>query len=307
MAGRRAEGTDHAESARGERAQARTARASSSGSESGRADSVRTERTSARNGRGATHIEPPPWQRLPDRRGRRRSEPISRDEIVAAAIELMDAEGLGALSMRRLAQQFDTGAASLYWHVGSKDGLLDLVLDQLISELSVPEADPERWQEQLREVARGQREISLRHPYMVRISFGRIPLGPAALRLSDRVLGILRAGGLPPRLAVQGYLLLIATVNGFTMDETGVEDPGSAGGGQGAGQIDDAALQEAANMVRDYLESLPAGEFPHMAAMAEDFAIADRDERFEMLLDIFIDGLARRARVQNGDQRSSSG
>jgi AcrR family transcriptional regulator len=288
--------------ARAERERARTGRTDSS-----RNSAERAERSSARAGRGDSQIAPPPWQHLPDRRGGRRSEPISRDAIVAAAIDLMDAEGLGALSMRRLAEQFDTGAASLYWHVGSKDGLLDLVLDQLISEVSAPEPDQERWQEQIREVARAQRAVSLRHPYMVRISFGRIPLGPAALRLSDRVLGILRAGGLPPRLAVQGYLLLIATVNGFTMDETGVEDPSSAAASGSAGQIDDVALQDAANMVRDYLESLPAGQFPNMVAMAEDFAIADRDERFEMLLDIFIDGLARRARVQNGQRRSSSG
>ena len=69
-----------------------------------------------------------------------------------------------------------------------------------------------------------QRAQSLRHPYVVRISIGRIPMGPNALQFSERVLAILRAGGLPPRLAVQGYLLLIATVNGFTVDETGMED-----------------------------------------------------------------------------------
>jgi hypothetical protein len=69
-----------------------------------------------------------------------------------------------------------------------------------------------------------QRAQSLRHPYVVRISIGRIPMGPNALQFSERMLAILRAGGLPPRLAVQGYLLLIATVNGFTVDETGIED-----------------------------------------------------------------------------------
>ncbi|MDR2985942.1 MAG: TetR/AcrR family transcriptional regulator, partial [Nocardiopsaceae bacterium] len=164
-----------------------------------------------------TQIPPPPWQRLPDRKTRRRREPISRDAIVAAAVRLLDREGLAALSMRRLAEELGTGAASLYWHVGSKDGLLDLVLDQLIGEQHVPEPDSEHWKDQLKDVARTQRRISLRHPYIVRISIGRIPMGPNALRYSERVLGILRAGGLPPRLAVHGYLLLIATVNGFTV------------------------------------------------------------------------------------------
>src|SRR6516164_1190615 len=233
-------------------------------------------------------VAPPPWQRLPDRPARRRREPISREAIVTAAVELLDREGLAALSMRRLAEELGTGAASLYWHVGSKDGLLDLVLDQVIGEQQVPDPDPERWQEQLKDVARAQRRISLRHPYVVRISIGRIPMGPNALRYSERVLAILRAAGLPPRLAVQGYLLLIATVNGFTLDETGVEDGG-------APDRDPARLQEAADMARDYIASLPADLFPNMTGLAGEFALSDPDERFELLIDIFVDGLARRA------------
>ena len=240
-------------------------------------------------------IPPPPWQRLPDRSGRRRREPISREAIVTAAIRLLDREGLAALSMRRLGDELGAGAASLYWHVGSKDGLLDLVFDQLIGEEQVPDADPSRWQEQLKDIARAQRRISLRHPYLVRISIGRIPMGPNALRFSERVLAILRAGGLPPRLAVQGYLLLISTVNGFTLDETGVDDAGPAGADDGPRPRDPASLQEAANLARDYVASLPAGQFPHMVSLADEFAFADADERFELLIDIFVDGLARHA------------
>lgn len=238
-------------------------------------------------------IEPPPWQRLPDRKNRRRRDPISRDAIVTAAIKLLDREGLAALSMRRLAEELGTGAASLYWHVGSKDGLLDLVFDELIGEAQVPAPDPGHWQEQLKDVARAQRAASLRHPYLVRISIGRIPMGPNALRYSERVLAILRAGGLSPRLAVQGYLLLISVVNGFTLDETGVPD--EAGTGQ---PMDPASHQEAADMARDYIAALPADQFPTMVTLAGEFAFADRDERFEMLIGIFIDGLARQAAAE---------
>jgi hypothetical protein len=128
---------------------------------------------------------------------------------------------------------------------------------------------------------------------VVRVSIGRIPMGPNALGYSERILAILRAGGLPPRLAVQGYLLLIATVNGFTIDETGVEDTPSANGAAVPG--DSASLQEAATMARDYIASLPANLFPNMTTLADEFALADSDERFELLIDIFVDGLARRA------------
>jgi AcrR family transcriptional regulator len=239
-----------------------------------------------------TQIPPPPWQRAPNRPSRRRREPISRDAIVDAAVQLLDREGLAALSMRRLAEELGTGAASLYWHVGSKDGLLDLVLDNVIGEGKVPDPDPQRWQEQVKDVARAQRAASLRHPWVVRVSIGRIPMGPNALGYSERILGILRAGGLPPRLAVQGYLLLIATVNGFTIDETGVEDTPSP---NGARPGDSESLQQAATMARDYIASLPANLFPNMTTLADEFALADPDERFELLIDIFVEGLARRA------------
>ena len=246
-------------------------------------------------------IPPPPWQRLPDRPSRRRREPISREAIVTAAVQLLDREGLSAFSMRRLGEELGAGAASLYWHVGSKDGLLDLVLDHLIGEQQIPDPDPEHWREQLKDVARTQRATSLRHPYLVRVSIGRIPMGPNALRYSERVLAILRAGGLPPRMAVQGYLLLIETVNGFTLDETGVEDARPAtpdlsappGDPAGLQEGDPGSLQETANMARDYIASLPGGQFPTMVGLADEFAFADADERFELLIDIFVDGLAR--------------
>jgi AcrR family transcriptional regulator len=232
-------------------------------------------------------IPPPPWQLFPERPARRRRDPISREAIVTAAIALLDRDGYDALSMRALAEQLGTGAASLYWHVGSKNGLLDLVMDQLVGEVAVPEADPARWQEQLKEVARIQRAISLRHPYLVRLSIGRIPLGPNALRLNERVLAIMRAGGLPPQMAVQGFLLLIEVVNGFTMDETGVS-PDEAPAGP-------AARAEAADMVTGYLKGLPAEHFPILTQLAGEFALADNDERFDLLIDIFVDGLARHA------------
>jgi AcrR family transcriptional regulator len=238
-------------------------------------------------------IPPPPWQRAPDRPARRRRDPISRDAIVAAAIGLLDREGLAALSMRRLAEELGTGAASLYWHVGSKDGLLDLVLDEVIGEAKIPDPDPEHWQEQLKQIARDQRTLSVRHPWAVRVSIGRIPLGPHALRYSERILAILRAAGLPPRLAVQGYLLLIATINGFTIDETGVDDEAAAV--DRPLPIDPVDLQQVADMARDYIASLPAAAFPNMTALADEFAFSDPDERFELLIDIFVDGLSRRA------------
>src|ERR671935_1583630 len=186
-------------------------------------------------------LPPPPWQRVPQRAAARRRDPITREAIVAAALKVLDRDGLGAFSMRRVADELGTGAASLYWHVGSKDGLLDLLLDEVIGEQHIPDPEPERWQEQLKEVARTMRATILRHRDVVRISIGRVPMGPNALRYSERVLAILRAGGVPDRLAVHGYLLLFSLVNGCTMDETGEG---------GEPPADQPPLEEMAQMAR---------------------------------------------------------
>jgi AcrR family transcriptional regulator len=231
----------------------------------------------------AEALPPAPWQRAPQRSARRRRDPITQEVIVETALRILDGEGLEGLSMRRIAEELDTGAASLYWHVGSKDGLLDLLFDHVIGEQQIPDPDPPRWQEQLKEVARLQRATILRHRDIVAVSLGRIPMGPNALRYSERVIAILRAGGVPDDLAVSGQQLLIAVVNGFTLDESADEAPGSDTG---------APSQDAA---RDYIASLPLAQFPNLTAVADQFAAVDADERFELLLDLFVGGLARRA------------
>jgi AcrR family transcriptional regulator len=233
-------------------------------------------------------LPPSPFQRVPERGRSRRRDPLTREAIVAAALRVLDRDGLEAFSMRRVGEELDTGAASLYWHVGSKDGLLDLILEEVIGEQvdEIPDPEPERWQEQLKDVAREMRRTILKHRDIVQISIGRIVMGPNAVRLTERVLAILRAGGVPDSLAVQGYLLLISAVNGFTMDETGFVEQAAPG---------TPPLDEAGQMVHDYLESLPRDQFPNVTEVADSFAVTDQDARFELLIDLFVEGLARRA------------
>jgi AcrR family transcriptional regulator len=228
-------------------------------------------------------LPPPPWARAPQRR---RRAPLTQEAIVDAALRVLDADGLDQLSMRHVARTLNTTAAALYWHVGSKDGLLDLMFDRVIGEQHVPDPDPARWQEQVKEVARTMRATILGHRDIVRLSIGRIPMGPNALRYADRHVAILRAGGLPDALALTGQQLLISIVIGFAIDETGE-------GGQPP--ADQPPPEAAAAMARDYVASLPSERFPHLAAVAGHFADADADERFELLLDIFVTGLAQRA------------
>lgn len=228
-------------------------------------------------------VPPPPWapaarQVVP------RRPPITRAAIVDAALGVLDGEGLDALSMRRVAAEMGTGAAALYRHVANKDELLDLLLDRVIGEIEPPPPpDPERWAEQLKEVGRNVRAGMLRHRDVVRVSMGRFPAGPNGLRFAEGLIGILRAGGLPDRLAATASHLSTVIVNAFAL-----EDTAPLGGV-------DATPDEVGAMVGSYLSSLPADRFPNLVALASEMTADDLDTRFELLLDIFVDGLARRA------------
>ena len=128
-----------------------------------------------------------------------RRSPLSREAIVAAALKILRAESIDAVSMRRVAAELGTGAASLYAHVANKDELLELVFDEVVGEVPLPEPDPARWQEQLRTVWTDSHAALARNGDIARVALGRVPMGPNALRIAEATMAILRAGGVPDR------------------------------------------------------------------------------------------------------------
>jgi AcrR family transcriptional regulator len=87
-------------------------------------------------------VPSPTWNRAPPRSSIKRRDPLSRKAIVDAAIRILDVDGLDGFTMRRVAEALGTGPTSLYWHVGSKDGLLDLVFEEVIGEQDIPTLIP---------------------------------------------------------------------------------------------------------------------------------------------------------------------
>jgi hypothetical protein len=156
-----------------------------------------------------------------------------------------------------------------------------MALDQALAELEVPPPDPGRWAGQLAEVARQMRAVIGRHRDLVPSSIGFLPGGSRALRCHERVLAIMRAGGLPDSQAAAGLYLLWVIVNGFSLEETGAGEPERPG-------------PDLSPELDRYYASLPGDRFPHMTAAAGEFAKTNFDERFELLIRIFIDGLAGR-------------
>src|ERR1700749_5234049 len=119
----------------------------------------------------------------PPRPPRRRERPTRRtaltvEGIVAAAIEVLDETGVSGLSMRGVAQQLGTGAASLYAHVSGKDELLELVFDELVGRVPLPEPDPKIWREQVRQMLRDLRAVLISHRDAALAGLGRIPTSP---------------------------------------------------------------------------------------------------------------------------------
>jgi AcrR family transcriptional regulator len=212
----------------------------------------------------------PPWWRTRAAPSSER-KPLTRDAIVDAALVLLEREGIEGLSMRKLAQELGAGAASLYWHVGDKEELLSLLLDRIVGEQTVPEPDPEHWQEQVREMAREARALFKSRRDSARLSMGRIPTGPNSLPVMERTLAVLAAAALPPRVISYAADLFALYVGAFAYEES-------------IGGADPAQFDE-------YLRSLPPEHFPVITSLAADLTVGDADERFEFGLDLLIAGL----------------
>ena len=228
-------------------------------------------------------VPEPPWWRRRDDSSRSGRKPLTRDAIVEAALALLEREGLQGLSMRRLAQELGTGAASLYWHVGDKEELLSLLLDRIVGEAETVEPDPENWQERVKELARANRRLLLKRRDAAQLSFGRIPAGPNSLPVMERSLAVLQAAGLPPRVIAYAVDMVALFVGAFAFEESLRVPP-----------LGDE--QAGVDQLAEYFRSLPADRFPTLVALAGDLTAGGADERFEFALDLLVAGLEAMAR-----------
>ncbi len=220
----------------------------------------------------------PPWSSL---RGKRARKPLTREAIADAALHVVDSEGMDALSMRRLAQELGVQASALYTHVSGKGELLQLLIDRVAGAVVLPDADADRWQEQLKDVVRSIYREFLRHRDLAGASLANIPTGPNVLALTDRLLAILLAGRLPRRVA--GYaadlipqFVAVSAYERSVFEERLERQP------------------EYFESVREYWSALPAERFPVLAGMLDAIFEPDEgpDDRFEFGLDVLVRGLA---------------
>lgn len=192
------------------------------------------------------------WLR-PERAAAGRPAQHSRAEITAAALAIADAEGLDAVSMRRVAAALGTGAASLYRYVETRDDLLDLMTDAVAGEYALPEPDGD-WLAGLVVVGEQARAILRRHPWLTSLTISRPVLGPNGVALLEHVLAVLESHPADLPVKLEAFAMLNAITALFVQHELA--------GGSAFQQRHAAYLQHA----------VTSGEHPRLAGLLSQAA-----------------------------------
>jgi AcrR family transcriptional regulator len=219
---------------------------------------------------------------MPERRSIHSDDgPITRERILACALEIIDRDGIDGLSMRRLGKALGRDPMTLYRHAPNKAALLDGVAERVLEELEV-DTDDGDWATQLREVARGFRRLALTHPQVVPLlvtrplstPLGLRPLG--TLRPLEDILTLLTKAGFTDADALHVYRALFGFLYGHVLNELQelVERP-----------------DESDDLLRLGLHRLPIGEFPMIRGLAPVLASYDGAAELERGVDILLAGL----------------
>ncbi|GGT21969.1 TetR/AcrR family transcriptional regulator [Streptomyces purpureus] len=224
-------------------------------------------------------------------RGRRADQPsgLDRDRITAAAVRLLDADGLGKFSMRRLAAELNVTAMSVYWYVDTKDDLLELALDAVIGEVELPDvSDVADWRGQLRELAGGYREMLVRHPWASHLTGTYLNIGPNAVAFAARGHAVMANTDLPPYGQMGGLAAVFQFVYGFgTIEGQFLQRCVSAGVSQ------DDYYREAVQVMTE--QPRFAENFPNavglLAERSGESVAAMRERDFTFALDLIIKGI----------------
>lgn len=203
--------------------------------------------------------------------------PLSKERVLRAAVELADAGGLDALSMRRLARELGVEAMSLYHHVANKDEILAGMIELVVGEIELP--DEVDWKVAVRRSAISYRDALRRHPWASGLMLSRQSGGPAQLRRTDWLLRTLREAGLSRELVYHALHVLDAYVLGATVQHESFPYRG----------------EELAALVTAFLEQLPAEVYPDLAEHVRQHLDPPpgAEGGFELGLDLILTGFER--------------
>jgi AcrR family transcriptional regulator len=201
--------------------------------------------------------------------------------VLRAAIALADRSGLGALTMRSLAQALDVQPMALYYHLPNKAAILDGVVDLVFAEIDLPVPGRD-WRAELRRRARSARRVLGQHPWAIALMESRRNPGPATLQHHDAVLATLRAAGFSVSMTAHAYAVLDAFIYGFAVQEAALPFDADT-----TAEVPSAILRE-----------IPADAYPALAEFAAEHVLKpgyDFGDEFSYGLDLILDGLAAAA------------
>jgi AcrR family transcriptional regulator len=204
---------------------------------------------------------------------RPRREPLTRERVVAAALDVMDREGLDAVTMRRVGRELGVEAMSLYNHVRDKEDLLDGVVEAVLAGYRDTDRSLD-WVERGKAAAREWRRLLRAHPAVITLmTERRHPLTSVrSLRPMEDAADILLSAGLPPDDVAQVYRAVGGYIFGSVMMELGA----MVGGGE---------------TTPEDLPALPLDELPNLARVFHGFVTCDDDATFEFGLELILGGV----------------
>ena len=216
---------------------------------------------------------------------------LSRDRVLAGAITVADAGGIGALTIRTLAQELGAKPMSVYHYVANKDEIIDGIVDLVYAEIDLPVPGGD-WRTEMRRRANSARRVLANHPWATPLLQSRLNPGPATLRHHNAFIATLRAAGFSVELTAHAFALIDSYVFGFALSENALPIHGP-----------DSVADTAASMMHFFdAEAYPALlEFTMEHIMRPDY---DFGEEFEYGLDLILDGLARSLPDNGGAPRA---
>ncbi|WP_020575197.1 TetR/AcrR family transcriptional regulator [Actinopolymorpha alba] len=220
---------------------------------------------------------------------------LSRDQIVRAAVELLDAEGLEGLNMRALGKRLDSAATAVYWHVKNKDNLVLLAADHVWGELTLPELNPADWRAAAATMATDLYQMFTRHPWLVQAFAAHVLYGEGKSRHDDHSLAVYEAAGFTADQADQAAAAVFTYALGNAAGAAATASLNRKLNRYGAAaeqQLQDAMAEAKAIAVH----------YPRLRARLETPAAieyaASPDDTFEFGLEALLDGLERQLAPQ---------
>jgi AcrR family transcriptional regulator len=208
--------------------------------------------------------------------------PLSREQIVLAAIELADEGGIDAVSIRRIAARLGVGATTLYWHVRSKGDLYELMFDAAFSELPLPEPTGD-WRKDLRTVTLSAHEVFRRSPWLILIGI-QPSVGPAIRRFAEWTLRVLEPLGVDRQTRTDILAIINNYMFGFAHRQTAWLQLRERAG---------LSEEQWRQRLDDYLTRARTAD-PALAADIESRLHLTSEKSFELGLDCVLDGIAAR-------------